>query len=61
MPYIQCHIPKGLTKDRKVALIKDVIKVTHEAVGSDPKIINVLLIEHEREEMSISGRVYDDC
>jgi len=58
MPYIQCHIATGLTKQRKKQLIHDIVKVTHEAIGSDPKIINVLLLEHPAENMSISGRIH---
>lgn len=60
MPFIQCHIPSGLTKARKTQLIRDVVKVTNESIGSDPKIINVLLIEHAHENMSISGRIHGE-
>jgi hypothetical protein len=37
MPYIECHIATGLTKARKTQLIRDIVKVTHESIGSDPK------------------------
>ncbi|KGT81702.1 tautomerase family protein [Bradyrhizobium japonicum] len=60
MPFIQCHIPSGLTKARKSQLVRDIVKVTNESIGSDPKIINVLLIEHAPENMSISGRIHDE-
>ena len=55
MPYIECHIATGLTKARKTQLIRDIVEVTHESIGSDPKIINVLLFEHPADNMSISG------
>src|SRR5258707_7151053 len=58
MPYIECHIATGLTKARKTQLIRDIVKVTHESIGSDPKIINVLLFEHPADNMSISGRIH---
>jgi len=58
VPYIECHIATGLTKARKTQLIRDIVKVTHESVGSDPKIINVLLFEHPADNMSISGRIH---
>jgi 4-oxalocrotonate tautomerase family enzyme len=61
MPYIECHIPSGLTKIRKKQLIRDVVKVTNESIGSDPKIINVLLVEHPAENMSISGRIHGEA
>jgi len=38
MPYIECHIATGLTKARKTQLIRDIVQVTHESIGSDPKI-----------------------
>jgi len=60
MPYIECHIPSGLTQTRKKQLIRDVVKVTNESIGSDPKIINVLLVEHPAQNMSISGRIHGE-
>ena len=35
MPYIECHIATGLTKARKTQLIRDIVQVTHESIGSD--------------------------
>jgi 4-oxalocrotonate tautomerase/trans-3-chloroacrylic acid dehalogenase beta subunit len=60
MPYIECHIATGLTKARKTQLIRDIVQVTHESIGSDPKIINVLLVEHPADNMSISGRIHGE-
>ena len=37
--------------------MRDIIQVTHDAIGSDPKIINVILHEHPRENISISSRI----
>ena len=50
----------GLTKARKTQLIRDIVQVTHESIGSDPKIINVLLFEHPADNMSISGRIHGE-
>jgi 4-oxalocrotonate tautomerase/trans-3-chloroacrylic acid dehalogenase beta subunit len=60
MPYIECHIATGLTTARKTQLIRDIVKVTNESIGSDPKIINVLLFEHSADNMSISGRIHGE-
>jgi 4-oxalocrotonate tautomerase/trans-3-chloroacrylic acid dehalogenase beta subunit len=57
MPYIECHIATGLSQPRKAKLIRDIVKVTHESIGSDPKIINVILHEHPDYNMAVSGRV----
>ena len=34
MPYIECHIPSGLTQTRKKQLIRDVVKVTNESIDT---------------------------
>ncbi|AUT65329.1 MULTISPECIES: tautomerase family protein [Paraburkholderia] len=57
MPFIECHIAAGLTPARREQLMRDIIQVTHDAIGSDPKIINVILHEHPRENISISSRI----
>ena len=57
MPFIECHIKSGLTHQRREQLIRDIIQVTHDSIGSDPKIINVVLVEHPESNMSISGRI----
>jgi 4-oxalocrotonate tautomerase len=46
MPFIQVHIAAGLTRARKRQLIHEIVAVTSEAIGSDPKIINVVIHEH---------------
>ena len=57
MPFIECHVKTGLTPEARRKLMKDLIQVTHEAVGSDPKIINVILHEHAEDNLSVSGRI----
>ena len=57
MPFIECHIKSGLSQERRVQLIRDIIQVTHDAIGSDPKIINVILHEHPAGNISISSRI----
>lgn len=57
MPFIECHISSGLTPTRREQLIRDIIQVTHDAIGSDPKIINVILHEHPAENISVSSRI----
>ena len=57
MPFIECHIAAGLSEPRKRQLIREIVEVTHEAIGSDPKIINVVLHEHPAVNLSVSGRI----
>ncbi|ACC75488.1 tautomerase family protein [Paraburkholderia phymatum] len=57
MPFIECHIKKGLSQARREQLMRDIIQVTHDSIGSDPKIINVIIHEHPAENISISSRI----
>ncbi|MGF6597923.1 4-oxalocrotonate tautomerase family enzyme [Paraburkholderia sp. GAS448] len=57
MPFIECHIKASLTQERRTQLIRDIIQVTHDSIGSDPKIINVILHEHPVENISVSSRI----
>jgi 4-oxalocrotonate tautomerase/trans-3-chloroacrylic acid dehalogenase beta subunit len=57
MPFIECHIKVGLTQERRTQLIRDIIQVTHDSIGSDPKIINVILHEHPAANISVSSRI----
>ena len=60
MPFIQAHIAAGLTHARKRQLVREIVQVTSDAIGSDPKIINVVIHEHDETNMCISGRVADE-
>ena len=57
MPFIECHIKTGLSQDRREQLMRDIIQVTHDSIGSDPKIINVIIHEHPATNISISSRI----
>ncbi|MCX4162923.1 MULTISPECIES: tautomerase family protein [Paraburkholderia] len=57
MPFIECHIKTGLSYERREQLIRDIIQVTHDSIGSDPKIINVIVHEHPAENISVSSRI----
>ena len=57
MPFIECHITTVLSEARKRQLIHEIVQVTHAAIGSDPKIINVVLHEHPAVNLSVSGRI----
>lgn len=59
MPQLLCKIPEGLlTPDKKKTMLREIIKVTHESVGSDPSIINVVVIEVENTDYAINGEVF---
>ena len=58
MPQLLCKVPKGLlTREKKRVMLREIVKATHKAVGSDPSIINVMVMEVEPEDCAINGEV----
>jgi 4-oxalocrotonate tautomerase/trans-3-chloroacrylic acid dehalogenase beta subunit len=57
MPQLYCNIPAGVPEAKKKQMIREIIKVTHEAVGSDPKIINVVVYDIEPSNMAVNGEI----
>jgi len=57
MPQLYCNIPKGVPQEKKKQMVREIIKVTHEAVGSDPTIINVVVYEIEPSNMAVNGEI----
>jgi len=58
MPQLLCKIPAGLlTPAKKKQMLGEIVKITHEAVGSDPKIINVVVMEINPSDMVVNGEV----
>jgi 4-oxalocrotonate tautomerase len=58
MPFIQINVPTTLSPEVKSKLLQDVIDGTHEAVGSDPAIINVVIHELSRTNVSVGGQIH---
>ena len=58
MPFIQIHVPTTLPPEVKSRLVQDVIDRTHEAVGSDPAIINVVIHELSPTNVSVGGQIH---
>ncbi|MCW2721521.1 tautomerase family protein [Pseudonocardia sp.] len=57
MPFIQIDVPTTLSPEVKSKLVQDVIDRTHEAVGSDPAITNVVIHELTPTNVSVGGRI----
>jgi phenylpyruvate tautomerase PptA (4-oxalocrotonate tautomerase family) len=57
MPFIESHSTAGLSEAWKRQLIRQIVELTHEAIGADPKIINVVLHEHPAGILSVSGLI----
>jgi 4-oxalocrotonate tautomerase len=60
MPFIQINLPTTLPGEVKSKLIQDVIDRTHEAVGSDPAIINVVIHELSPGNVTVGGHIHGD-
>lgn len=59
MPQLLCKIPKGLlAPEKKRTMLREIVQVTHESVGSDPSIINVVVMEVETADYAINGEVF---
>jgi 4-oxalocrotonate tautomerase/trans-3-chloroacrylic acid dehalogenase beta subunit len=58
VPFIQVCVPTRLSDDVRTRLIQEVIDRTHEAVGSDPAIINVVVHEMPQASMSVAGNIH---
>lgn len=58
MPFIQINVPTSLTPEVKEKLVREVIDRTHQAVGSDPAIINVVVHELPPANLSVGGHIH---
>ena len=56
MPFIQVCVPTQLSDAVKSTLIREIIDRTHEAIGSDPTIINVVIHELSKTNVSVGGK-----
>jgi 4-oxalocrotonate tautomerase len=61
MPFIQINVPTALRPEVKERLVRDVIDRTHEAVGSDPAIINVVIHELAPANVTVGGHIHGDA
>ncbi len=57
MPQLYCNIPAGVPAEKKKAMLEEIVQATHEAVGSDPTIINVIVYEIEPQNLVVNGEV----
>lgn len=55
MPFIQCDLQEGLTNEQKELLIRKMTEVTHKAIGSAYRHINVVLREHPGSNLGEAG------
>ncbi len=57
MPQLYCNIPAGVPAEKKKVMLEEIVQATHEAVGSDPTIINVIVYEIEPQNLVVNGEV----
>jgi len=55
MPFIQCDLEIGLSDEEKKLLVKQMTEVTHYAIGSAYRHINVVLREHPSSNLGEAG------
>lgn len=62
MPYIKCDVHAGLTSEQKGQLADEIVRITHEKLGSPIEYIHVAVREIPASEFVEGGkrnRVYD--
>jgi len=55
MPFIQCDLEIGLSDEKKRLLVKRMTDITHDAIGSAYRHINVVLREHPKSNLGVGG------
>ncbi|ORJ57829.1 tautomerase family protein [Mycobacterium simiae] len=59
MPFIQINVPTSLAPATKKKLVREVIDCAHQAIGSDPAIINVVIHELVPANIAVGGCIDD--
>jgi 4-oxalocrotonate tautomerase family enzyme len=57
MPLIQCDLETGLSDDEKRNLVRRLMEVTHQTIGSAYGHINIVLREHPSSNLGEAGEV----
>ena len=57
MPQLYCNIPAGIPAEEKKVMLREIVDVVHQSVGSDPSIINVIVYEIEPANYVVNGEV----
>lgn len=57
MPQLYCNIPAGVPENKKKEMLREIVRVTHEATGSDPSIINIIVYEIPPANLVVNGEV----
>jgi phenylpyruvate tautomerase PptA (4-oxalocrotonate tautomerase family) len=56
MPYICCDVQEGLTDEQKSRLVDEIVRITHEKIGSPIPYIHVAIREFPRSSFVQSGQ-----
>jgi phenylpyruvate tautomerase PptA (4-oxalocrotonate tautomerase family) len=56
MPFIHVDLEAGLTEEQKIELTRRIVEVTHDAIGSAPGHINVVIRDWPAANIVEAGR-----
>lgn len=60
MPFVHITIPTTLTAEKRQKLMRDIVDRTHQAIGSDPAIINVVILELPPFNVSVGAHAHHE-
>jgi len=60
MPYVNVQITKGVTREQKSRIVKDITASLVDNLGKKPEHIHIVLQEIEEEDWGYAGELTDD-
>lgn len=60
MPYINVQLTKGITRDEKTTIVKEITATMVDTLGKKPEHIHIVIQEIEEENWGFAGKLTDD-
>ena len=60
MPYINVQLTKGIKRDEKATIVKEITATIVETLEKKPEHIHIVIQEIEEENWGFSGKLTDD-
>lgn len=60
MPYVNVQVTRGVTREQKRALVRDITQSLVQHLGKSPEHIHIVLQEIAEEDWGYSGQLTDE-
>jgi 4-oxalocrotonate tautomerase len=60
MPYVNVQVTKGVTRDQKIRLVREITDSLVNILGKKPEHIHIVLQEIAEEDWGYAGQLTDD-